>query len=240
MKKQLLIGVACACMYLSKAQTNVFPANGNVGIGTVLPAAKLSFVNVDQTNEPIGICWYNDSPLQYSIHRTTGAWAPPNYQQLRMAWATGIVLDPASDGNLYSPSYVEVKGKGMRISSGAVGIGPGIINPPEGYLLAVGGKAILEEVKVKLQSSGWPDYVFKPQYQLMPLSQVEDFIKKKGHLPEVPSAKEVAKEGVELGTNQALLLRKIEELTLHLIQMEKRNNEQDKEIQHLKNKLQSK
>ncbi len=104
-------------------------------------------------------------------------------------------------------------------TSGQVGIGTTLI--PAGYKLAIAGKAIMEEVKVKLQSSGWPDYVFQPSYQLMPLNKVADYIKAHGHLPEVPSAKEVAENGIEVGANQAVLLKKIEELTLHLIELEK-------------------
>jgi hypothetical protein len=208
--------------------------NGNVGIGTTTPAAKISFGS-EVNEQPVGIAWSDVGPLVYGIHKTAGAWHAPNYQQLRLGWQTGIILDP---GQGFGKSYVDIQGSGLRVSSGSVGIG--ISNPPSGYKLAVAGNIIAEQVRVQLQSSGWPDYVFKPQYKLMPLSQVEDFIKEKGHLPEVPRAEEVAKEGVELGTNQALLLKKIEELTLHLIEMEKRNNEQDREIERLKKKIQSK
>ncbi|MBO9620539.1 MAG: hypothetical protein J7539_16060 [Niabella sp.] len=226
MKKVILTGCAMLLLAIVNGQTNVFPADGNVGIGTTAPAAKLSFTDVNQTTDPTGICWYGGNPTQYAIHRTAGSWDAPNYQQLRVAWATGIILDPASDNNSYNLSYVEVKGKGLRVSSGSVGIGAGVVNAPAGYLLAVSGKAIMEEIKIKLQSSGWPDYVFKPSYKLMSLNQVENFIKQNGHLPEVPSAQEVAKNGVDVGANQAVLLKKIEELTLHLIEMEKKMNEE--------------
>ncbi|WP_218917231.1 hypothetical protein [Niabella ginsenosidivorans] len=112
-------------------------------------------------------------------------------------------------------------------TSGRVSIGTTAI--PAGYRLAVAGKIIGEEVKVKLQSSGWPDYVFTPSYQLMPLDKVEAFIEEHGHLPDVPSAKEVAEKGVEVGANQAILLKKIEELTLYIL-------EQDKKYQDLYSK----
>ncbi|MBO9620877.1 MAG: hypothetical protein J7539_17785 [Niabella sp.] len=120
---------------------------------------------------------------------------------------------------------------------GSLGIA---VNPvPADYKLAVGGKVIAEEMKIKLQSSGWPDYVFKPSYQLTPLSQVESFIKQNGHLPEVPSAKEVGEKGVEMGASQAVLLKKIEELTLHLIAMEKKMTEQQIQLQQQKETNQS-
>ncbi len=130
-------------------------------------------------------------------------------------------------------------GSGNNYFSGDVGIGT--TNLPASYKLAVAGKVIAEEIKVKLQSSGWPDYVFKPSYRLMPLSEVEAYIKAKGHLPDVPSSKDVAESGIEVGRNQAVLLKKIEELTLHLITMERLlkaqqadNKKLSKEIEALK------
>ncbi|MCH5718190.1 hypothetical protein [Niabella hibiscisoli] len=88
--------------------------------------------------------------------------------------------------------------------------------------LEVNGKIRAKEIKVEANNgTNWPDYVFTKEYQLPSLADVEKHIKEKGHLPEVPSAADVTKNGLELGNNQALLLKKIEELTLHLIQMEK-------------------
>jgi hypothetical protein len=88
------------------------------------------------------------------------------------------------------------------------------------YRLAVNGRIRAREVKVY---SGWADHVFLPDYKLMALADVEAYIAANGHLPGVPSAAEVAQHGVELGANQALLLEKVEELTLHLIRLEKEN-----------------
>ena len=94
--------------------------NGNIGIGNGTPAARLSFPDTDQSDDPIGISWYNGSPTSYGIHRTAGPWAAPNYQQLRLGWHTGIILDP---GNAYGKSYVDIQGDGLRVTSGNVGIG---------------------------------------------------------------------------------------------------------------------
>lgn len=111
-------------------------------------------------------------------------------------------------------------------NSGNVGIGTSQI--PAGYKLAVNGKIICEEVKVKL-SSNWPDYVFKHDYKLMPLSELKKFINDKNHLPDIPSADEVEMEGNSIGDMQSKLLLKIEELTLYLVQqhekLEKLENE---------------
>lgn len=96
------------------------------------------------------------------------------------------------------------------------------------YVLAVGGKMVAEEVKVALMTgSAWPDYVFTKTYKLPTLQEVENHINEKGHLKNIPSAKDVKENGVLLGNMNAKLLEKIEELTLYIIQ-------QNKEIQQLK------
>lgn len=75
--------------------------------------------------------------------------------------------------------------------------------------------------KVKVTVTEWPDYVFDSGYQLPPLSFVAQFIQQNKHLPEVPAAAVVAREGIDLGDNQAVLLKKIEELTLYVIAQDK-------------------
>jgi hypothetical protein len=112
-------------------------------------------------------------------------------------------------------------------SSGYVGIGT--TNPQS--KLAVNGE--IYGKKVKVTQSGWSDYVFYPGYRLRPLSEVEQFIIQQRHLPEVPSADEVEKDGIDLGDNQATLLKKIEELTLYLIEQNKRLNAIEKKLQQL-------
>jgi hypothetical protein len=88
------------------------------------------------------------------------------------------------------------------------------------FMLNVGGGIMAEEVRVQLQP--WPDYVFESSYRLMPLREVETFIQKEKHLPGVAAAKEVAENGLNLGEMQKAQMEKIEELFLHLIELEKR------------------
>ncbi|MBA7573080.1 hypothetical protein ES708_14875 [subsurface metagenome] len=104
-------------------------------------------------------------------------------------------------------------------SDGNVGIGT---TNPGSYKLAVVGKIRAYEVVVE---TSWPDYVFADDYELTPLDEVATFIKANKHLPGVPSASDVEKKGISLGENQAILLRKIEELTLYMIDMKKENEE---------------
>lgn len=110
---------------------------------------------------------------------------------------------------------------------GSVSIG--LAPTPAGYQFSVDGKAIMEEVVVKL-ATGWPDYVFSEEYLLEPLESVEKFIKKNKHLPNIPSSTAMDKsDGISLGEMNIRLLEKIEELTLYTIN-------QEKEIKQLKSK----
>ncbi|MGF7076233.1 hypothetical protein [Mucilaginibacter sp. 3215] len=103
---------------------------------------------------------------------------------------------------------------------------------PKGYKLAVNGSVIATSVTVKLYGS-WADYVFKPTYKLQPLAEVKSYIDQNQHLPEIPSADEVEKNGQNLGEMNKLLLKKVEELTLYAIE----NERKDKEREATKDKL---
>jgi hypothetical protein len=100
--------------------------------------------------------------------------------------------------------------------------------PATGYALSVNGKIMCEELRVQL-SGAWPDYVFSENYKLMPLQGVELFIKNNGHLPGIPSAFQMEKDGLNVADMQKKMMEKIEELTLYILQ-------QQKEIDALKSK----
>ncbi|MGX5689560.1 hypothetical protein [Arcticibacter tournemirensis] len=89
---------------------------------------------------------------------------------------------------------------------------------PGNYELAVNGKVRAKEVRVE---GGWSDFVFEKGYPLLPLSDVEMFILKNKHLPNVPSEREIARDGINLGSVNSRLLQKIEELTLYILQLNK-------------------
>lgn len=95
------------------------------------------------------------------------------------------------------------------------------------WKLSVDGKIVAKEIVVTTDEAEWSDYVFDDDYKLRPLNEVELFIEANGHLPDVPSAKEVGCEGQDLGEMNAILLRKIEELTLYVIELEKKLNQND-------------
>lgn len=108
------------------------------------------------------------------------------------------------------------EGSGSNYFEGNVGIGT---TNPGTFKLAVNGNIRAKEIKVE---TGWSDFVFEDDYDLRTLEEVEGFIKTNKHLPEIPSAKEVKENGVELGEMDSKLLQKIEELTLYIIDQEKR------------------
>ncbi|MEO1012570.1 MAG: discoidin domain-containing protein, partial [Bacteroidota bacterium] len=114
--------------------------------------------------------------------------------------------------------------------SGKVQVGDRDI--PSDYKMAIDGKLITEEVKVQI-SGDWPDYVFAKGYDLPTLKEIQAHILEKGHLPNIPSAREVEANGLELGEMNKLLLEKIEELTLYILAQEKTQKSLEKRIEVL-------
>ena len=118
----------------------------------------------------------------------------------------------------------------LRLKRGGnVGIGVG--DPSD--KLEVNGTIRSKEVKV--ESTGWPDYVFKEEYLLPSLKETESYIKENQHLPGIPSAQEVKEEGISLGEMNAKLLEKIEELTLYVIELKKHNERLEDRVTQLEN-----
>ncbi|MEX0314457.1 MAG: hypothetical protein AB3N18_09795 [Allomuricauda sp.] len=134
--------------------------------------------------------------------------------------AVSVTTDSGSGGG-GSGSSVWSESNSVASYNGDVAIGTTTV--PADYKMAIDGKLITEEVKVQL-SGNWPDYVFKDGYDLPTLEEIQKHIQEKGHLPNIPSAMEVGSNGFELGEMDRLLLEKIEELTLYIIQLERRIN----------------
>ena len=107
-----------------------------------------------------------------------------------------------------------------------------------GYKLSVGGKIICEELQVQLEAS-WPDYVFADNYDLISLSELESYINKNKHLPNIPAAAEVEDAGISVGEMQRKMMEKIEELTLYIIEQNKSMEVQQAQIDALKNELET-
>jgi hypothetical protein len=128
-------------------------------------------------------------------------------------------------GNYYSfisqtdnKLWIGVNGGPLQLDGTQIAIG-GINNNAPNYKLTVQGKVICEELKVELYNN-WPDYVFADEYHLQPLHELKSFIDTHHHLPNIPKAAEVARDGFEVGEMNRKLLEKVEELTLYVIQLQ--------------------
>lgn len=133
------------------------------------------------------------------------------------------------DGGSEAEVAIDYQPQIAFLNNGNVGIGT---MDSKGYKLAIAGSAVAEEVVVKLQS-GWPDYVFKNDYKLSSLSETEQFINTNKRLPDVPSADNVKENGLNLGEMNAILLKKVEELTLYLIEQNKNNEVLKQQVEKL-------
>jgi len=145
-------------------------------------------------------------------------------------------LPMTSDWDLYVGNVFTTSGASLAIKAiqnGNVGIGTA--NPTS--KLTVAGNIASREVKVTVDAGA--DFVFEKNYNLPSLDSVDNFIKENKHLPEIASAAEMQKDGINLSEMNIKLLQKIEELTLYLIEMKKDNIKQNNEIDNLKKQLSS-
>jgi len=135
-----------------------------------------------------------------------------------------FIINTVGDGNLdFRHSSIT---KMSLKSDGKVVIGDNgydnAINTPGDYRLYVVDGILTEKVKVaNVNSADWADYVFESDYDLNSTEEVETFIKANKHLPNVPSAKAVSENGIDVAKMDATLLRQIEELWLHVIELKK-------------------
>lgn len=159
------------------------------------------------------IQFYNGQNTSYGLNLTTPTFHTPqnaaNSYFLRM-----------QDEGAALPAFI-VKGNGM------VGIGT---NDPQA-MLSVNGEIFSR--KVRVSQDNWPDYVFTNRYQLLPLSDLKDFIRKNGHLPDIPTAEKISKDGQDLGEMNRLLLQKVEELTLYILQQENRIKKMEEKLERV-------
>lgn len=227
--------------------------NGNIGIGTTEPG---SLYNTNQATYTT----YNSSDRVLSIHAATmpvmefsrpagstngtkvGAIyftntqnQPDAHRQIAGLWAenVGNATYPTLFGGrivFMVKSYAGgTQYKMIFDERGNLCIGP--TNNTKNYRLAVEGTIGARKVKVMQES--WADFVFEPEYELPSLNEVEAFIKEHKHLPDIPSAKEVAEEGLDLGEMNKRLLQKIEEQMLYIIELNKNIKEQNRRIEQL-------
>lgn len=204
-------------------------AAGRVGVGTTSPQATLHVIapplpqsgsDDEVSGAQVTIEAPQNEKYHYILFRNAGSTGARN-----AGFASIGFRDNGSDGgSLWLGTKADDSGQAgvpqprMFIdSTGNVGIGT---DKTQDAKLSVDGVVRAREVLVN--SEVWADYVFDEKYRNAPLSEVEQHIKEHKHLPGVPSAKEVTERGVNIGQMQAVLLAKVEELTLHMIEQEKR------------------
>ncbi|MFC3199517.1 hypothetical protein ACFOET_18010 [Parapedobacter deserti] len=216
MKKITLLLFYVMLFVASKAQnTFPFPSTGNVGIGTVSPQTELDVRGIITTNSSVSV----RNPGNNSAALTVG-WLS-NVPRLRIG-GSGAGSNDGFDIQFISDRSV------MRIlANGNIGIGT--TTPAE--RLSVNGNVRAKEVKV--ETANWPDYVFRGDYRLLPLADLEAYINENGHLPGMPTAKEVEADGLALAEMNRRLLEKVEELTLHSIQAQKERNSLEDQLKEI-------
>jgi hypothetical protein len=226
--------------YISKFTTantignSIIYENGsNIGVGTTSPAGKFT-VATSGNGDGIWVVGSASTNVALLNNVTTGSWNPLSQAGDNLLLWKGTAIDSTNAGGLVIAPWSN-SNNGIRISStGNVGIGT-VKTADAAYKLFV--ELGIRTRKIKVDQATWADYVFDNDYNLPTLAEVEKYIRKHKHLPDIPSAQEVEKDGLNLGDNQALLLKKIEELTLYLIEQNKKLEEQMKENQEQQKRI---
>lgn len=233
MKKLIVLLAFVLFSAMSYAQwatsgTNIYNTNtGNVGVGTSTPATLFD-VSKSMTEPTIqvknlgggGGATYRMTSVASAADWKFKATSAGGFKIRDEASLTDVLtIEKAVSGGTLNAFYIK--------SNGNIGIG--VTNPT--VKLAVNGKVNCKEVEVTL--TGWPDYVFNSDYNLLSLGEVESYISANNHLPGVPSQSEVLKNGNNLGQMDAVLLQKIEELTLYMIDLKKQNDQLKHRISQL-------
>jgi len=226
---------------VSQSNSIVLGANANVGIGTSAPANKLEITS--GTANRSGLRFTNLTRSSSSLLDLSITLANPIVKVLTVDNNGDVVLAGLGvnlsliGGRAGAPDTWTMDTQTSTVQSvnnNPVSIGGGINRMPAGYKLFVAGGILTEKVKVAVKDSDeWADYVFADNYKLRNLNEVSRFIQKNKHLPGVPSASEVAANGIDLGKMDAKLLEKIEELTLYMIELKKENQQMKKAMRSL-------
>jgi hypothetical protein len=195
---------------------------GNVGIGTTSPVGRLNVIGLGSIGSGEYLNWGNAAVLvtqgSYRLGMDGNQITASNELFINSENATQHI------------SFQIARDTKLKIS-GNGNIGIGTTAPSE--KLSVNGTVLCERVKV-ISDVPQSDFVFSPDYNLMDINELEEFVGAHSHLPEVPSAKEFKEKGYNLGEMDDILLRKVEELTLYIIELKKENITLKEDIESLK------
>lgn len=189
---------------------NSFILNGNFGLGTSQPTSPFSIGTNHGIKLSIGNSLWTNSTII----------------------VTGYTEQTGDFTDIKAASYGYSKGLIRILQNGNVGIG--VTNPDS--KLTVAGNIHAQEVKVTVNAGMVPDYVFANDYKLKSLQEVENYIKENNHLPEISSAQEIEKNGLMLAEMNMNLLKKIEEMTLYIIEQNKQIIDLNKRLEKVESK----
>jgi hypothetical protein len=228
---------------------NHFPLTGNAGIGTNTPQAALEI----RRNA-------GDTKKKNVLLQLSNDWSPNGQNEPSILFSNGDVSSPANvsywtigarvsgDNTLKTPQTFKISHKATNSTveqeffsidsyQGRVKIGD-VSTQFDGYKLFVEEGILTEKVKVAVKNSDdWFDHVLKPEYKIMPLHQLDQYIKTYQHLPDIPSTQEVMKDGIDLGKMNGLLLKKIEELTKYVIDIKAELDQTKKELDETRKQI---
>ncbi len=225
--KKLFTLLTFFVLILKANAQNTFPATGNVGIGTTSPRGQFDVAGTGDiylSNNPVvgtGQSIYLPGHIYMAPYNGTD-WTYLQARRPDNSGSTNLEVRTWNAGTLTNAMVVR--------SNGNIGIGTYL---PNSYKLAVAGSiGAWGEVRVFTTNSSFPDYVFDPSYQLPSLEETEKYVKENHHLPEVPSAADIEKDGISLNGMNTILLKKVEELTLHIIDQNKRIEALEKKVKN--------
>lgn len=215
MKTLFITAIILLSFVSTYAQVNHLPLTGNVGIGTNDPKVSLDVNGITRSNGPVTFLGPGTSS------ETSGTNKRGLYLDNGLSTGWRLMTLVNANGTLFS-----IEGNGN------VAIGT---PNPAGYKLAVEGTIGARKVKVTQET--WADFVFHPDYKLPSLQEVSLFVQQHKHLPGIPSEKEVKEKGLDLGEMNKLLLQKVEEQLLYIIELSQTVNELSRKTQQLEQKL---
>ena len=208
---------------------NVIMDFGKIGIGTTTPQDKLDVEGNMILGSSVNHSGADGEGGKLTFRRYSDGASPCTIKVISDQYGDNFEFYNEAGGGVFTwrNGRPENGGEVMRISEyGEVGIGT---NNVAGYKLSVAGTMRAGQIEVTNPST-WSDFVFEDDYKLSPLNEVEAFIEENNHLPNVPSEIEIMNNGFDLAEMDAILLRKIEELTLYVIELEKKNETLRKSI----------
>lgn len=193
--------------------------DGKIGIGTINPLAKLQVS--DGTNAYLNVYTESNNVAKVSTMNGLGSYV--------------FGIDAGNVGHIWNhaTNLTPIMNFSINTTNSTPQVWIGSPDPTHTFAeFQVKGTIACKQLFV-VSNTAWPDYVFKKDYKLMPLSKVEEFYTKENHLPGIPSAEEIKEKDIDVGEMNAMLLKKIEELTIYVV-------EQDKKIEALKSESKNK